>query len=190
MKQLEQFKEALIGCVQGQMSHLDMADTKELGEVIDMIKDLEEAIYYCTITKSMNEQTKEKEHHYYYTEYYPMHERDMDKRYGRMYYPYHEPVYYGGNTSSPSSNGGNGMRGYEEHYLPMMRDHREGHSPMTRKTYMEGKEMHRDKAAQMKELEKYMQELTKDVTEMIEDASADEKQMLQSKIMTLANKIQ
>ena len=26
-------------------------DTKELGEAIDMIKDLEEAIYYCTVTK-------------------------------------------------------------------------------------------------------------------------------------------
>ena len=32
------------------MTHLEQADTKELGEAIDMIKDLEEAIYYKTIT--------------------------------------------------------------------------------------------------------------------------------------------
>ena len=55
VKRLEQMKECLVSCVQNQISgHLDQVDTKELGEAIDMIKDLEEAIYYCTITKAMN----------------------------------------------------------------------------------------------------------------------------------------
>ena len=55
MKQLETMKEQLMACAQGQMGNLQNVDAKELGEVIDMIKDLEEAIYYCTITKAMNE---------------------------------------------------------------------------------------------------------------------------------------
>ena len=55
MERLKQMKETLIGCVQSQMGHLESVDTKELGEVIDMIKDIEEAIYYCTVTKAMHE---------------------------------------------------------------------------------------------------------------------------------------
>ncbi len=89
MERFKHMKDMLINCAQSQMSHLDQVDAKELGEVIDMIKDLEEAIYYCTITKSMNEQA-EKSKEYYYPEY----ERNMDKQYGRMYYPYEEPIMY------------------------------------------------------------------------------------------------
>ena len=44
----------LVKCAKGEISdNLNHVDTKELGEVIDMIKDLEEAIYYATITKAM-----------------------------------------------------------------------------------------------------------------------------------------
>jgi hypothetical protein len=71
-----------------------------------------------------------------------------------------------------------------------MRDSREGRSPMTRRTYMESKEMHKDKAVKMQELEKYMQELTKDMVEMIEGASPEEKQLLQRKLTTLSGKIE
>ena len=55
MERLKHMKEALMCCVEGQMGHLDKVDAKELGEAIDMLKDLEEAIYYATITKAMNE---------------------------------------------------------------------------------------------------------------------------------------
>ena len=48
-------KESLVSCVENQLTHLESVDTKELGEAIDMIKDLEEAIYYCTITEAMGE---------------------------------------------------------------------------------------------------------------------------------------
>jgi hypothetical protein len=41
------------------MTHLDTVDTKELGEAIDMIKDLSEAIYYCTITEAMEKKDEE-----------------------------------------------------------------------------------------------------------------------------------
>jgi hypothetical protein len=51
-------KETLMSCIENQLTHLDTVDTKELGEAIDMVKDLSEAIYYCTITKAMEEQSE------------------------------------------------------------------------------------------------------------------------------------
>lgn len=205
MERLKQMKDSLVSIVQSQMSgHLDQVDTEELGDAIDMIKDLEEAIYYCTITKAMTEkEDKEKEHHHYYTErvypdympkYYPYY-RDMDRSTGRMYYD--DTMYYDGNgsTSGSSSNSGmsSGSRGYDEvmtsYPSSMMRDAREGRSGRSRKSYMESKEMHQGKEMQMKELEKYMQELTQDITEMVNDASPEEKAMLQQKVSMLASKI-
>ena len=53
MKRLLCMKEALMDCVMCQISDLEHVNTQELGEAIDMIKDLEEAIYYSTITKAM-----------------------------------------------------------------------------------------------------------------------------------------
>jgi hypothetical protein len=69
------------------------------------------------------------------------------------------------------------------------RDFREGRSYVSRRNYMEGKEMHHDKAKQMQELDKYVEELTSDVLEMIHDASPEEKMALSQKMNTLANKI-
>ncbi len=58
MERLKHMKETLIGCVQAQLSDIRNVDIHELGEVIDMIKDLEQAMYYCTITKAMEEKEK------------------------------------------------------------------------------------------------------------------------------------
>ena len=73
-----------------------------------MIKDLSEAIYYCTIVKSMEDGEKEgsKERYYPmytdYNRYYPMeYNRDMDRDNGRMYYD-------GGSSSGGSMNGTSG----------------------------------------------------------------------------------
>lgn len=179
-------KECLMSCAQTQMGNLQEVDAKELGEVIDMIKDLEEAIYYCTITKAMTEDNehKNKEHHHYYTErvIYPRDEydRDIDKEYGKMYY-----------TPSPSGNinSRNGNGNTTHYYTEMVRDGREGKSPIQRKMYMEAKEKHQDKATQLKELEKYMNELADDMTEMIADASPEERQFFERKLSQLATKI-
>ena len=193
MEQLKQMKEMLIGCVQGQLTHLDTVDAKELGEAVDMIKDLSEAIYYCTVTEAMEGKGKitgERETMYYPVMYRDPDWRDMDRYKGRMYYDGRgDNSSSSGHTSSSSSMG---ARGYSERdvYLgEMMRDYREGKSPMSRKNYMEGKEMHKEKTAQMHELEKYVQELTSDLMEMIEGTSPEEKQMLSSRIATLATKI-
>ena len=171
------------------MTHLETVDTKELGEAIDMIKDLSEAIYYCTITEAMEKKDEEPQYQepMYYTE--PYYE-DYERKRGRMYYEQRggNGNHSGQGTSSASS-GNNGNRYYTEREMPIMRDHREGRSPLSRKNYMESKEMHKDKASQMHELEKYVQELTQDLMEMVEDASPEEKQALSNKIATLATKI-
>ena len=54
-------KNCLKDIVMCQMSDLKNVNTKELGEAIDMIKDLYEAMYYCAITETM-EDKKHEEH--------------------------------------------------------------------------------------------------------------------------------
>lgn len=52
MEQLYQIKAILLNSIQGQLSNLESADTHELGEVIDMIKDISEAMYYCSMVEN------------------------------------------------------------------------------------------------------------------------------------------
>ena len=177
IEQMKMMKHTLMNCVQGQMGDLTSVDAKELGEAVDMIKDLSEAIYYCTITESMEKSDKEKEK-YYPVDYY----RNMDKPYGYMYYTDSHGV------SHPSANMSTGAQG-TRNYPIEIRDYREGRSPMTRKTYMERKMHGGGKEVQVQELEKYMHELTNDIMEMLDGASTEEKQILKNKISALATKI-
>ena len=188
MDRLKTIKHTLMSCVEGQMTHLDSVDTKELGEAIDMIKDLEEAIYYCTITKAMEEGKHEE---------YPKH-YDEEMYNQRMYYGGRSGYSNGGNSSSSdggSNSGGSGSGSsgrsqyYEREYPYEFKDYREGRSPRSRRTYMEAKETHQDKTSQMRELEKYMQELTQDIVEMVEGSSQEEKQYLSKRISALGTKI-
>lgn len=170
MNHLKNMKEQLICKVQEQFDHLDVVDTKELGEVIDMIKDIAEAEYYCTITKAMEEKDKEErsDNIYYHTMPYPDYDRE------RMHY-----------------SGGQGNGSEKSAHMPEMMAHdpREGRAKNSRKMYMESKEIHKDAATQMKDLEKYLQDLSEDIAEMIQDATPQEKQVLQQKIATLSTKI-
>ena len=86
MERLKNIKNSLISCVESQMGDLRNADAQELGEVIDMVKDMEEAIYYCTITKAMEENKEESKYRKHYEEYIPREvyypsewERDMEE---------------------------------------------------------------------------------------------------------------
>lgn len=180
MENLKYIKQALVNCAQGQVGDLASVDAKEMGEVIDMIKDLSEAMYYCAIVKSMEETEQE--------QYYPMNYRDMDRNSGKMYYPQDYNRYYpDGNRQMPGES-----RNYPypmREYPIELRDYKEGQSPLTRKTYMERKMHGGDKMVQMQELEKYMLELGRDLSEMIEGSSPEEKQMLQKKLAALATKI-
>lgn len=195
MEKLKHLKEMLMDGVSAEASKgLHAINREELGEAIDMIKDIEEIIYYCSITKAMEEKEKENEYmqkHNYSSMNYPMYynggsSRNYENMDNRMWYN-------GGNSSSAGNNArGGGSRGYSDGWVMApfdARDYREGRSYMTRKNYMEGKEMHHDKAKQMQELDKYVQELTDDILEMIHDASPEEKVALSQKMTTLANKI-
>jgi hypothetical protein len=182
---LKMMKEQLMSCVQGQLGDISKVDAHELGEAVDMIKDLAEAIYYCTITESMEKSEENKSQgetniNYYTTPYYnkmyPDY-RDMERTGGYMYYP------------TGGSMGRSGVSYYTEMPGMMSRDPREGRSPMRRRMYMEGKEMHKDTNSQLRELEAYLQELSTDITEMIKDASPEERSTLRQKMTTLASKI-
>ena len=179
MEQLKHIKEAIVNRIADQVNgNLDIVNTKELGEAIDMVKDLAKAIYYCTVTEAMDEKSQEEQY----------------EKYNRA------QMYYDGRSSSgmnmpvPASRSGmEGRRAYQEikQPYPMItdgRDYREGRSPIYRKMYMEAKSA-QDKTKSMQELDNYMQELTSDLVDMVHDATPEEKQMLQQKISVLASKI-
>lgn len=182
MEQLKSIKEQLIAQVQAQMSDLKCVDTKELGEVIDMIYDLSKSIYYCTVVKAM-EEGKEKEemrgynNNYYYTEKYlpmPSYEdgRDYDYfRRGKLYTTKDDDTPTSGTWIQP-------------------KDEREGKSGMRRMMYMESKQTHQDMTKKIQDLENYMKDLSTDITEMLVDASPEEKATVQKKMNMLLTKIQ
>lgn len=179
MEELERIKEQLITCVQSQMMNLQDVDAKELGEVIDMIKDLSETAYYCSITEAMEDSKEEKE-------LMAKMPRSYDGRYmytrgGRRGFD-NGQMYYEGNMMP--------IPYYEGTYPSEIRDFREGRSGMIRRTYMESKELHQGKEKKIQELEDYVRELGEDITEMIQDASPEEKQILAQKLSTLADKVQ
>lgn len=194
---IKSMKHSLLCCAQGQMSHLDKVDAKELGEVIDMIKDLEEAMYYSVITEAMQKQGhdeyKDKQESIYYSDPYHIYYKDWNN--GRMYYPktldkyYPEDDWYNDSYAPRMMGEHGGSKYYHEKEVQMMRDRREGISPISRRKYMEAKEMHHDKNVQLQELEKYMKELSDDIIEMIDDASSEEKKYLANKISALATKV-
>lgn len=203
-EQLDSMKTSLMSIAQAQMGDLEHVCAKELGEVIDMIKDLEEAKYYCAITKAMEDRTKSDETedkistalmaeklknlsmpenvNYYGGPHVRYPDRRFDE-YGRMYYggPYYddERMYYDD-------------RGMKRSYTPMpssIRDTREGRSWSGRRGYMESKEDHMTDAVKMERLNEYMKELGEDITEMIKDSTPQEKTALRDKLTNLAKMI-
>ena len=115
---LKMMKEQLMSCVQGQLGDISKVDAHELGEAVDMIKDLAEAIYYCTITDSMEKSDEAKNQgetniNYYTTPYYnkmyPDY-RDVERTGGYMYYP------TGASTGTNVNMGNGGNRGGMNYY--------------------------------------------------------------------------
>ena len=159
MHKLEWMKETIIEEVAKQFCNLESVNTCELGEAVDIIKDLSEAIYYCTITEALKEGDDWEE----------------------------SRKYYGGKKTHRTEPSRHNMGTHES--VEEWRSPHEGKSPMSRKAYMESKVMHKDKATQLQELERYAQELTTDLIEMIDGATPEEKQYLSNRIATLATKI-
>lgn len=102
IERLKTMKDNFMCAVEGQMYNLAEVDAEELGEVVDMIKDLSEAIYYCEVVKAM-EESKEKEKNGNGNG----HQQEM------MYYtsPMYYPMYYNGGGSQMYYNGSGGQGG-------------------------------------------------------------------------------
>ena len=196
-ERLKHLKESLMTCVESQMCNIYEADTAELCEAIDMLKDLEEALYYCTITEAMEKGGEGKRSHEGKGDYewsaqgmgdYGKGRNGTHDEYGRSYMMYND-----GRSSGPrhDNSGENGGSRPEYDYMDhgMNRDYREGRSPEIRRMYMEARDMGKDKTVQIKELEHYMQELSTDIVEMIQEAGTDERQYLEKKLLALASKI-
>lgn len=202
-EELKMIKAQLVSCVQGQMGQLDKTDTKEMGQVVDMIKDLAETIYYCTITEAMEKSEKAEQKqvnniNYYtmpmkYNKMNPDYYRDWERNNGYMYYPNGAGVNNVPSrmvtTTENDHSGNRSMNYYTQIPMEMRRDPREGRAAVRRRMYMEGKEMHKDTNSQLRQLEAYLQELSADITEMVKDASPEERATLHQKMATLANKI-
>lgn len=110
MEQLKMMKERLVECVEKQInSNLEYANAQELGEAVDMIKDLSEAIYYCTITEAMDEKDQmERGNHYPVSHYY-----------GDRYLPEY-PMYMDRSTMYAEGGQGGGGGGGSRNYTPML----------------------------------------------------------------------
>lgn len=61
MKKLCKIKDTLISLVEQQMTNPQCVDTHEMGEVIDMIKDLAETCYYISIVEAMKDKEDNEE---------------------------------------------------------------------------------------------------------------------------------
>lgn len=180
---------------------LTKVNAKEIGELADIVKDMEMADMYCwqgkyykkiveAMDKSSLEETEE-----YMMKYSP--ELQMAKGYTPMYngYKYYTPMKHKDSMEyepyyDEMNNGSNRMYYNGRMGNRMMHNGNMGHSYMTRKSYMDMKEQGLDKDSTMHELEKYIQELGTDITEMLENATPEERQSAKQKLLTLSTKIQ
>ena len=198
MERLKHIKDTLIGCLQAQMSDIRNADEKELSAAVDMIKDIEEAIYYHVITDAMKEKEKEGpvERHYYAPYYPPFErERDMDKEYyGRMYYPgqprdamgrFTERNYYdgqggnGGSSGSGRSNGGSSSGGGNRGGSSSTRGYYEYEFPVEFRDEREGRSpMSRRMYMESKELHKDKTEKIKELEKYMKELGEDITEMI------------
>ena len=140
-ERIKHMKETLMCAVEEQLCHLECVDAQELGEVIDMIKDLEEAEYYHSVVKAMEESKEQNKGEMMY--YTPMYYEDKDWKSRGM-----------NNENHPMTrrqSGREGMWDKNEHtereLTHVMDDPKEGKSYRSRRMYMEAKETHSDKSS-------------------------------------------
>lgn len=206
IENIEKMMECLVDKAKTQIeSNADNVDTHELGEVIDMVKDLAEAKYKCTIVKAMEEEDEKEELMDKLSEI-PMESpryyggrRARDSRgrymYGGNTYDYRMPEYYR-DMDMPTrryyddlgtynmvggrmSNNGSSVQSRGKY---------EGRSGMSRNRYYDAMEKN-DQQMKKNELENYMNELSSDMTEMLSSMDSTDKQNVRAKLQTLANKI-
>lgn len=195
--------EKLTECAKSQFDKgLESVDTCEMGKVIDMIKDLAEAMYYRTLTKTMDESEDEEilkmfdrygRDKRFYDHYRYEDGRFAPKGRGTYRRNYDEPMWH----MTPEMYRDMDRESYGRMYYTEpthMHDSREGKSGMSRRTYMDTRDAHKantqqDKEAKMHDLETYMRELSDDLTELIAGMIPEEKNLAKSKLSTLVSKM-
>ena len=164
MERIARIKDDLIAMVEEQVARggLHNIDTHELGDVVDMIKDLAEACYYCEKAKEAKMCNEEMEYDEY--DY-----RDRDRKTGRMFYP-------GGNSGSRGGN--SGSRGGSYNTTAYARGMRGGRRGFSENNPMDSRE-----------IEHYINDLSEELIDMLRDINPEDKAVFQQKISSLANKI-
>ena len=186
---------------------IENVDTCEMDKVVDMMKDLSEAMYYRTLTKAMQESDTEEI-------------MEMFDKYGDDGKRYYDMWRYKSGRFAPKGSGT--RRGYEDPpYYHMTPDQYKEHDPeywrdvdrkdgkmyytepitmesrydKAKRGYEESKMTHKEntpehKQAKMKDLEAYLKELSEDVTQLLSDATPEERAMVRGKMQVLTQKIQ
>ena len=208
IKRMHCMIEKLSECAKIEMeSGIENVDTCEMGKVVDMMKDLSEAMYYRTLTKEMDESDTEEI-------------MEMFDKYGDDGKRYYDMWRYKSGRFAPKGRGT--RRGYEEPpYYHMTPDQYKEHDPeywrdldrkdgkmyytepitmesrydKAKRGYEESKMTHKEntpehKQAKMKDLEAYLKELSEDVTKLLSDATPEERAMVRGKMQVLTQKIQ
>ena len=186
---------------------IENVDTCEMDKVVDMMKDLSEAMYYRTLTKAMQESDTEEI-------------MEMFDKYGDDGKRYYDMWRYKSGRFAPK---GSGTRlGYEEPpYYHMTPDQYKEHDPeywrdldrkdgkmyytepitmesrydKAKRMYTETKAKHNsgsveDKQLTLKEGEKMLNVIIDELMEMVNDATPEMKNMIKTKGMSAMQKIQ
>lgn len=193
---------------------VENVNTEEMGEAVDMIKDLCEAEYKAVIVKSMKKADEEEEEYNkellralkdeygeeggrrYYDEYRYANGRFAPKGRGiRRGYTeppyYHMPVNYNDMEYMRDMDKDRGKMYYSEPITPHVS---ESNYDRAKRHYTETKEMHKgasteDKEHKMKALDMYIRELSGDISELLNDMTPDERNLLRTKMSNLASKL-
>lgn len=193
---------------------IENVGTSEMGEVVDMIKDLAEAEYRSIISKAMKKADEEEEEYdkellrslkaeygeeggrRYYDEYRYANGRFAPKGRGiRRGYTeppyYHMPVNYNDMEYMRDMDKSRGKMYYSEPIAPHVS---ESNYDRAKRNYTEAKEMHKnntpeDKEHKMKALDGYIKELGGDITQLIGDMTAEERNLMRTKLSTLVSKL-
>lgn len=193
---------------------VENVDTSEMGQVVDMIKDLAEAEYHSIISKAMKKADEEEEE--YDKELLRSLKAEYGEESGRRYYDQYR---YANGRFAPKGRGT--RRGYEEppyYHMPVnyndmeyMRDMDKSRGKMyysepiaphvsesnydrAKRHYTETKEMHsgitpEDKEQRMKALDKYIKTVTNEIIKIVSDnATAEEKNLIKSNINNLVSR--
>jgi len=161
------------------MSNLECVDAEELGEVINAIHHLEEALYYASVTKAM-EEASEEEKNEALMRYYPIDtaRRSSRNMLERRRYDAGEMMYY--------SDDGR----YDHYNTDKYFYHKGEHVDEAKGKYLKAKSTNSDKVSQMNSLEKYLQELASDMAEIVDGCSPEEKTLIHKKLTGLASKLE